>query len=120
MARRRRTMALVTSSEALAIVEESIESINNFFELAGDAFGDYEEKLKARESLQDLISELTWRYGASHVRFKFSQKRKFSSTQIQPLSNFLLDSADHPLWVNRVFIEENLEDDGITKVYIRF
>ena len=117
---KRRPNIWVTSAEALAIVEESIKSVNDFFEIAGDAFGDYEEKIKARECLQDLISELTWRYGAPNVLFKFSQKRKFSSPKIQPLSNILLDDNDHQLWIDRVFVEENFGEGGFTRVYIRF
>ncbi len=117
---KRRPSNLVTSDEALEIVEKSIKSVNDFFEIAGDAFGDYEEKIQARECLQDLISELTWRYGASNVRFKFSQKRKFSSPKIQPLSNILLDDNDHPLWIDRVFVEENFGEGEFTRVYIRF
>ena len=55
----KRSKELLNSNEALVVVEESITSIENFFKLAGDAFGDYQEKLAARESLKDLISELS-------------------------------------------------------------
>ena len=118
----KRTKELLNSNEALVVVEESITSIENFFKLAGDAFGDYQEKLAARESLKDLISELSWRYGRKRVKFQFSRRRKFEGKQFVPLSTILLDERDYPYWVDKVFIEEANTDNkqDFVTVYIRF
>lgn len=108
---RRRPDGYVKKEQVLDVIEKSIESAIDWDDRTKGAFGDLESKLKRLHELQDIIIELSWRYGEENVRYMFTQKKNI-------LNATNIDSVDSKYWSNRILVEESMTD--ISKVFIRF
>lgn len=109
---KKRPTELVSAERVRKVIESSIEGVIEWSEKTNNAFYDPEERIDELNELMDIVFELSWRYGAKNVGFKFSQKKKIEDAV--PVS----DIVDTDYWANRIHILENIQ--GISIVYINF
>ena len=110
MARRRPT-GFVRKERVLEVIEHSIEGVIEWSEKTNEAFYDIDERLEQLQELEDIVIELSWRYGEENVVYMFTQKRNIPNT-------CHIDCGHSNYWSERIAVEESMTD--ISKVYIRF
>ncbi len=112
MARRKRPAGFVRKERVLEVIENSIAGVIEWSEETNERFYDLDERLEQLHELEDIVIELSWRYGEENVVYKFTQKRQIPNTC------YIEECGHSNYWNKRIAVEESEKDTS--KVYIRF
>ena len=108
----KRPTGFINYIKAMAIIENSIASAQNWGEITNDAFNST-ERIASLEELLNIIVELQWRYGNS-VAFCFTSKRLIDNAVA---IGEIISEVTEP-WNHRIFVDES--DFKAPRVYIKF
>ena len=107
----KRPTGFVRKERVLDVIEHSIEGVIEWSDKTNEAFYNLDERLEQLHELEDIVIELSWRYGEENVVYMFTQKKSIPNT-------CKIESVSTNYWHERILVEESTTDKS--KVYIRF